>query len=167
MTAETFTITRTLTAPRSLVWKAWTKPDMLAKWFGPKDCVCKIMKHDLRVGGIVHSRLDIPGVSIFWGKFTYQEIAPETKLVWLHSFTDEGGVNPARHPFNPHWPLELLTTVEFEDQGDKTKVTLTWTPIGANEDECKAFKKEMPGATKGWGGSFDQLETYLISQKAA
>jgi len=159
MTKE-FIITRTFEAPRSLVWKAWTMPAMLAKWFGPKGANCQIIKHELRIGGIVHSRLAI-GNAIMWGKFTYQEITPESRLVWLHSFSDETGINITRHPFNPGWPLELLTTLSLVDDGRKTRLTLTWTPVNASEIELEAFEKELPGATQGWGGSFDQLSEIL------
>ena len=167
MTTETFMITRTFAAPRSLVWKAWTKPEMLAQWFGPKDTGCKILKHDLRVGGMVHSRIDIPGGTIMWGKFTYQEIVPETKLSWLHSFSDETGTGLTRHPFNPLWPLVLLTTVQFEEDGNKTKLVLTWTPHEAEAAERKAFVDGMAGATQGWGGCFDQLDAFLANKEAA
>lgn len=167
MTApQTFTITRTFDAPRSLVWKAWTAPSMLTKWFGPKGSKCEILKQDLRVGGVVHSRLAM-GEAIMWGKFTYQEITPETRLSWLHSFSDEGGVNLTRHPLNPNWPLELLTTVVFAEEAGKTKLTLTWTPRNAGDIECKAFEEAMPGMNQGWGGSFENLDEYLRVAKAA
>jgi uncharacterized protein YndB with AHSA1/START domain len=104
---------------------------------------------------------------MIWGKFTYQEVTPPSRLVWLHSFSDEGGVNLTRHPMNPNWPLELLTTITFEEQSDKTKLTLTWAPVNAKRIEIKAFAEAMPGMNQGWGGSFEQLDILLHQAPAA
>lgn len=155
-----FKISRIFDAPRPLVWKAWTQPEMLAKWFGPKGCTSTAVKQDLRPGGVLHTRMEQNGTTI-WGKLTYQEITPPSRLVWLHSFSDEGGVNLTRHPMSPNWPLELLTTVILEEQGNKTKLTLTWVPVNASDSERNTFAEALPNMNQGWGGSFDQLDVFL------
>ena len=95
-----------------------------------------------------------------WGKFVYQEVEAPKRLVWLHSFSDANeGIT--RHPFHKEWPLELYTTVTFEEEGNKTKITLTWTPYDARENERKAFVEAIPGMHQGWGGTFEQLTDYL------
>jgi len=67
---------------------------------------------------------------------------------------------------SPNWPLELLTTVTFEDAGGgKTKVTLRWTPLHATAEELQAFAVMRDGATVGWNGSFDRLDAYLAGAK--
>jgi uncharacterized protein YndB with AHSA1/START domain len=158
---QEFIITRTFDAPRDIVWKAWTDPKLFSQWFGPKGFTCVIKKQELQPGGIVHSYLKSPDGVEMWGKFVYREIKEPSKLVWVHSFSDEGGVNLTRHPFNPNWPLELLTTVIFEEQGDKTKVTLTWVPINASESERKVFEEGLSSMDQGWGGTFDQFAEFL------
>ena len=74
-----------------------------------------------------------------WGKFVYREVVPHEKLVFINSFSDENG-GITRHPMEPNWPLEMLSTFSFEDvPGGKTKFTVTWTPHNASEEEHKTF----------------------------
>ena len=96
-----------------------------------------------------------------WGKFIYREIAAPKKLVFVVSFSDpNGGVT--RHPVSPGWPLYLLSTVEFEEQGARrTKVTVTWLPHEATDAERKTFDEGRPSMQQGWGGTLDQLTDYL------
>ena len=157
---ETFVITHTFDAPRDKVWSAWTDPAKFAKWFGPKGFTCKVKKHDLQAGGFTHTLLTAPDGTQMWGKFVYQEVEAPKRLVWIHSFSDKNA-GVTRHPFHIEWPLELYTTVTFEEQGNKTKITLTWTPYNAKESERGVFKKEIPGMQQGWGGTFEQLTAYL------
>jgi uncharacterized protein YndB with AHSA1/START domain len=87
-------------------------------------------------------------------------------LVWVNSFSDEAG-GLTRHPMNPTWPLEMLTTVTFEEQpGDKTKLTIRWQPLNANAEERKTFDAGHASMQQGWGGTLDQLAAYLASAKA-
>jgi len=164
--AQTFTITHTFDAPRELMWKAWTEPKLFAQWFGPKGVSAQAHIMDVRVGGIVHASLKTPEGYEMWAKFVYREIVPPSRLAWEHFFSDkDGGVT--RHPFLKDWPLKLLTTVVFEDAGSKTKLTLTWTPLDATDAERKTFADNMQSMNQGWGGSFEQLETFLSKAKAA
>ena len=64
----------------------------------------------------------------------------------------------------PTWPLTLLTTVTFADEGDKTKVTLEWKPLNASPQEEATFAHAMPTMEGGWGGSFDQLDEVLAAR---
>jgi hypothetical protein len=61
----------------------------------------------------------------------------------------------------------MLTTVIFEDQGKKTLVRLTWSPLNASDEELRTFIDGMAGMNGGWGGSFDQLDNALKVAKAA
>ena len=63
--------------------------------------------------------------------------------------------------FDGKWPLELLTVVTFEDEGEATRVTLTWTPLNATEIERKTFADNMGSMNQGWSGSFDVLDEFL------
>jgi len=135
-----FTISRVFDAPRELVWKAWTVPDQIAAWLGPKGFApARVIRHELRPGGVFLSAMKTPDGSELCGKFVYREITPISRLVWVHAFADVNGVL-VRHPMNPTWPMELLATVTFTDVGDKTRVTLDWVPLNADEVERRTFK---------------------------
>jgi uncharacterized protein YndB with AHSA1/START domain len=161
MTLPEFKISRTFNAPREKLWQAWTDPKLFAQWFEPKGFTCVIKKHEFHPGGVAHSYLKSPDGMEMWGKFVYREIEKPNKLVWAHSFSDAGGVNLTRHPFSPDWPLELLTTVIFEEHGDKTNLTLTWSPLNATDKEIKTFAEGLAGMNQGWGGTFEQLDEFL------
>src|SRR5450631_3880460 len=81
--AETsdFVISRTFDAPRALVWKAWTDPEALAQWWGPKGATIRVVKLDMRPGGIFHYAMSFQPGHDMWGRFAYREIAPPERLV--------------------------------------------------------------------------------------
>ena len=161
ITEREFTITREFNAPRELVWKTFTEPEHMKEWWGPKGSTIVASKMDLRVGGTYHGAMRDPAGNVIWAKFIYREIIAPDRLVWVHSFSDEAG-GLTRHPMSPTWPLELLTTLTFEDApAGKTKLTLRWLPINASEDEHKTFEAAHDSMRQGWGGSFDQLAAYL------
>jgi uncharacterized protein YndB with AHSA1/START domain len=86
------------------------------------------------------------------------------KLVWVNSFSDEHG-NLRRHPFNPDWPGELLTTVTFAETAGKTTVTIHWSPINPTDTERKTFADNFDSMNQGWGGSLDVLAEYLAGKR--
>ena len=77
-------------------------------------------------------------------------------------FRPEQG-NITRHPFARDWPLEVLNTSTFTEQGRKTTLTLRSMPHGATQAERKAFEAGHKGMQAGFGGTFDQLSEYLAS----
>jgi uncharacterized protein YndB with AHSA1/START domain len=160
-TEREFTIMRVFDVPREMVWKAFTEPQHMKEWWGPKGSTIVASKMDLRVGGTYHGAMRDPSGRVIWAKFIYREVIAPDRLVWVHSFSDETG-GLTRHPMSPTWPLELLTTVTFEDApAGKTRLTLRWLPINASEDERKTFEAAHDSMRQGWGGSFDQLAAYL------
>lgn len=160
MTTPRFTITRTFAAPLDRVWAAWTDPDRLAAWFGPKETKGSVLEFDLRPGGVWRGRMDAPDGSAMFSKFVFEDVEPQSKLVWIHGFADESG-NRIRAPFAPQFPLELRSTVTFAEEGDATRVTAEWVPIDASPEEEAFFAGMMDSMTGGWSGSFDQLDAYL------
>lgn len=159
---QPFVISRSFNAPRELVWKAWTEPERLAKWFGPKGAKVVHSKNDLRPGGIYHYALQTPDGTVIWGRWSYIDIASHERLVFISSFSDEdGGVT--RHPLNGQWPLELLSAIIFTEETGKTTVTVHWSPINATEAERETFDKGRESMTGGWTGTFDTFEGYLRS----
>jgi len=156
-----FTTSRRFAAPLPRVWAAWTDPDQLAAWFGPKGTAGSILAYDLRPGGEWRGRMEGPDGSVMFSKFVFREIERERRLVWVHGFADAEG-NRARAPFAALFPLELLTTVLFSAAGDETLVELSWEPIDASPEECAFFAEMMASMTGGWAGSFDQLDEFLV-----
>jgi uncharacterized protein YndB with AHSA1/START domain len=161
--SEPFVITRVFDAPRDRVWKAWTEAERLKQWWGPAGFKVHTCKVDLRPGGVFLYGMKAPDGSDMWGKFTYREIKAPQRLVFIVSFSDpKGGVT--RHPWSPNWPLEMLSTVTFEEQGGKTKVTVQWLPADSATDvERKTFDEGRDSMKQGWGGTLDQFAGYLKS----
>ena len=161
MRDDDFLITRTFDAPRDLVFDAWTKPEHLAKWMGPKGSESRYETADVRPGGMSFYFMKAPNGFEMWGKIFYREITRPERLVYVQYFADESGAI-ARHPFSPNWPREMLTTATFEEEpGGRTKVSLRWTPITMSAEERAVFAEGKKGATMGWGGSFDVLDELL------
>lgn len=148
-------VTRVFDAPRELVFEAWTKPEHVTAWWGPKGYTTPFCTIDLRVGGECLSCMRSPEGKDFWSKGVYQEIVEPEKIVITDSFADaEGNIVPAsQYGMGKEWPLELLVTVTFEDQDGKTKMTLRHAgiPTGEHGDMCQV----------GWSESFDKLAEYL------
>jgi uncharacterized protein YndB with AHSA1/START domain len=160
-----FVISRVFDAPRDLVWKCFNDPERMKHWWGPKGFKVIASKMDLRVGGTYHYGMQTPNGGAMWGLFTYREIVPQERLVFINSFSDEqGGVT--RHPGHAQWPLQMLSTFIFEDApGGKTKFTVRWATHNATAEEQKTFDTMHASMTQGWSGTMEQLEAYLATAK--
>jgi uncharacterized protein YndB with AHSA1/START domain len=159
---EELVITRVVDAPRELVWKAWTEKDRLSDWWGPKGFKIHVARLDLRAGGVFHYSMQTPDGKILWGKFTYREIVPPERLVFIVSFSDEkAGVT--RHWLSALWPLEVLNTVTFTEHDGRTTIRLSGGPINATEEEVKTFRSALQGMEQGFNGTFEQLDEYLAA----
>jgi uncharacterized protein YndB with AHSA1/START domain len=101
--SKEFVISREFDAPRVLLWKCFTDPARMKHWWGPGFTIIA-SKMDLRVGGNYHYGMTAPNDVAKWGLFTFRELVPQEKLVFVNSFSDEtGGVT--RHPTAATWPL--------------------------------------------------------------
>lgn len=164
--AKEFVYSRTVDAPRDLVWKAWSEPQHLAEWWGPKGCKLKVASLDFKPGGIFHYGMEWSTGSIMWGRFVYREMTPPERLVFVNSFADENA-EIIRAPFSEHWPREVLNVVTFEDLGgNKTRVTLRGGPVNPTEEERAIFEGMFDSMNQGFGGTFDQLVAYLAKVQA-
>jgi uncharacterized protein YndB with AHSA1/START domain len=162
--ADEFVISRTFDAPRDLMWKVWTEPEHMQHWFGPKGTTIVYNNNDFRAGGTYHYAMRTSDGGEMWGRWVYREITPPARLVFVNSFSDKDG-GLTRHPFAPDWPIEMLSTIEFDESDGKTSVTIRWSPLNATEAERKAFAAGHEGMKMGWGGTFDQLADYLGRMK--
>lgn len=140
-------ITRIFDAPRALVFKAWTDPEHLKRWWGPKMFTNPVCEVDARVGGAWRIVMRGPdGVDYPCGG-VYREIVEPERLVFTNIATDNDG-NPI---------LDGLTTVTFEEQGGKTKLTLTTRAV-ALVDYAAAY---LQGMEAGWTQSLESLAEEL------
>jgi uncharacterized protein YndB with AHSA1/START domain len=163
---DEFVISRVLDAPRSLVWKAFTEPERMREWWGPKGFTVIHSKMDLRPGGTYHYGLKAPNGSVMWGKFVFREVAEPDRMVLITSFSDEAG-GVTRHPLNEGWPLQMLSIFTFEEQpGGKTKFTVRWSPHNASEAERQTFEAGRDSMRMGWSGTIEQLEAYLAKARS-
>ncbi|MDE1147846.1 MAG: SRPBCC domain-containing protein [Azospirillaceae bacterium] len=170
-----FRLSRTFHAGMGLLWQAFTEPERLRLWWGPKGFTWVLGEMDLRPGGTFLYGMQPPGglgaAFTMWGKWTFREITPPTRnaagevtpghLAFLASFTDAGGT-PIRHPMNPTWPLEVLSTVSLVKEGPgRTRVDSTGVPFEATVEEQATFAAGLEGMRLGFSGTWDQLADYL------
>ena len=157
---EPFVISRVFDAPRERVWQAWTEVERLKQWFSPKGYTVIAAKMDFRPGGFYHYGTRTPNGQEMWGKWVFREIVAPERIVLVNSFSDAAG-NLTRHPIGPSWPLEMLSTTTFAENGGKTTLTLRWRPIDATQEEIATFDGGRAGMTQGWTGTMEQLTGYL------
>ncbi|MHB1459104.1 MAG: SRPBCC family protein [Armatimonadota bacterium] len=148
-------IKRIFNAPREIVFEAWTKPECMMQWFGPKDYTIPVCKVDLRVGGAFFLCMRSSDGKDTWGKGIFREIIIPEKVVYTDIFADaDGNTVPASYyGMTGDWPLEMLATVQFDEMDGKTFMILhhEGIPPGENTEMCIA----------GWNESFDKLDKYL------
>jgi len=155
-----FSLSRTFTASRERLWRAWTTLDELQRWFGPRGSTIPAATLDLRPGGYFHYRLLTADGQEMWGIWTFREISPPERLVLVQSFSDaQGGV--ARHPLSPTWPREILAMTGFDGLDDHTTITLRWSVLNGTEEEHQAFDAAHTSMFEGWSGTFDRLMDHL------
>jgi len=150
-------ITRVFDAPRGQVWKAWTEPERMKRWWGPHGFTTPVCTIDLRKNGVIHCCMRSPDGQDFWNKGVLREIVEPKRLAYTDSFSDEQGnvVSAVAYGMSPDWPLEALVTVTFDEQrGGKTKLTLRHAVTSAPA-------KERADCTQGWTQLLDRLAEEL------
>jgi uncharacterized protein YndB with AHSA1/START domain len=153
---ERMVVTRVFDAPRELVWKAWTDPQYVMQWWGPKGFTSPFCQMDFRVGGTFLCCMKSPEGQEFWNGGEYHEIVLHEKIVYSMYFTDAKGnkVEPAHYGIEHEAIDGAQDMVTFEDLGDgQTKLTL----IG-NESMETATKS---GEVEGWNQILDKFAAVL------
>jgi uncharacterized protein YndB with AHSA1/START domain len=163
--ADELHLSRTVDAPRDVLFKVWIEAEHFAQWFGPRGVEVPFCKLDPRPGGILHfchRRRD--GTEV-WLKGTYREVVAPERLVFSLGFVDVDG-HAAPPPMFPDWPPDttMLTTVTFADLGGKTQLTVRqgFLPRGATANEV--VRRVREGAQAGWGETLDRLAEYLSTR---
>lgn len=158
-------IERVFDAPKELVWKAWTDPEMVKKWWGPKDFTAPNIKSDFKVGGKYLYCMRGPANSQFdkdmYSAGVYKEIVLQEKIVVSDYFSDENGnkIDPVTFGLPKDMPAEMDVTVRFEDLGNnKTKLSIEYQRP-ASDAAFNAMKNS--GMEVGWNQSLDKLAMSL------
>jgi uncharacterized protein YndB with AHSA1/START domain len=138
-------VTRTINGPARIVFEAFTKADVLQRWWVPKSMGMKLLscEVDARVGGKYKLVFDYGGAepAAFFG--TYVEVKPHSRLAWTNEEGGEGGP---------------VTTVTFEEKGGKTLVILR-----ESYPSKEALDAAGTGAADAMLETFDQLEDLLVT----
>ena len=144
-------VTRTFNGPPRIVFEAWTKPELLKRWWAPKSFGLTMIscEMDVRVGGtyrLVFRHDAFPEPMAFFGR--YIEVTPHSRLVW----TNEEGEGSGQ-----------VTTVTFEEKGGKT--LLVMHDLYPSKEALDATIAS--GSTSGTGETFEQLDELLVTLGAS
>jgi uncharacterized protein YndB with AHSA1/START domain len=154
---ERMVVTRVFDAPRELVWKAWTDPQYVMQWWGPKGFTAPVCKMDFRVGGKFLYCMRTPDGQEFWNGGEYHEIVQHEKIVSSMYFSDSEGnkIEPAQLGIE-HEAIEgAHDVILFEDLGNgRTKLTF----IG-NETMENAIKS---GQLEGMNEILDKAAAVVV-----
>jgi uncharacterized protein YndB with AHSA1/START domain len=159
----TYVLDRVFDAPREMVWKTWTDPALLSRWYGPR-AETIVHRLELRPGGLWLVEMRWGAKSMFQ-RIEYTEVVPPERLVWLHANADADW-NIAPSPMMADWPRVLLTTVTFAADGARTRLRLTWVPHEASAAEIACFAAAIGGLDKGWGAGMELLAKLLAEMQA-
>jgi len=151
---KTVFITREFDADLSLVWDAFTKPEILDQWVAPKPYASKTKAMDFRVGGRRFYAMVSPEGQERWAIQKYTSISPKTNFKMFNAFADKDE--------NPELPGSEWDYT-FSEQDEKTKVSITIY----NESLARMEKMIEMGFTEGFKMSMNNLENVLatLSQK--
>jgi uncharacterized protein YndB with AHSA1/START domain len=139
-------ITRIFDAPRELVWKAWTEPERMVKWHGPRGFTSTIERSDFRPGGAFRIHMRGPENDEHWTQGVFREIVAPERLVMASCWADAQG-----RPVGP----ETTVTVTLENLGARTQLTLHQGLF-----ESVTARDAHNG---GWNSALDCLAEYLAT----
>lgn len=135
-------IRRMFDAPRTLVFKVWTDPKHLAKWWGPRGFTTEVHEMDVRPGGIWRYSMRAPDGKEYPFDGVYVEVVEPGRLVF------DGSIHES--PEQRVW-----TEVTFADRGAKTEVTVR---------QLFSFESDATrGASIGWNQQLDRLQQILAN----
>jgi len=135
-------ITRIFSAPRHLVFEAWTKNEHLRQWCAPKGFTIPFAEGDLRPGGKWRSCMRTPDGTDCWLSGVYRSIVPDELVEFTHAWEEDGK--------RGH---ETVVTVKLSDYGKKTKMVLRQSRF-----ESVASRDGHRG---GWTQCLDRLSSHL------
>jgi uncharacterized protein YndB with AHSA1/START domain len=137
-------IERLLHAARSIVWKAFTEPVQLAKWWGPNGFTIPSLESDARVGERYRIEMQPPGGDAFYLSGEFRDVAAPARLEYTFAWEDPDPDD-----------VESLVRLTFQEVGESTEVLLNQAPFKTEA------RRELH--RDGWNDSFDKLE-HLLSR---
>ncbi len=137
-------VTRTFNGPARIVFEAWTKPELLKRWWAPKSTGVSLLscEVDVRVGGRYRFEFGHEASKPWRSSVRYIEVTPHSRLVWTNEESDEGAV----------------TTVTFEEKGGKT--LLVMHELYPSKE---ALDAAIAGMEDGMPETFAQLDELLVT----
>lgn len=123
-------VTRTFNAPVEMVWKLWTDPELVKRWWGPKFFTSPVAKIDFREGGKSIVSMKAPkemGGQEYYSVWKYVKIAPLQTIEFIQSLSDKDGnkIDPGNVGMPPDFPIDIRTVVTFKAlSGDETEMTV-------------------------------------------
>ncbi len=151
--AKTIHVEREFNAPVETVWKAWTNPDMLEKWWGPKPWVAKTKSMDFTVGGTWLYWMEGPDGQKHWSYVKFTAIEKGSRFAADSLFSDENANIIPGAPVG-HWDNKFVAV------GNKTKVVVD---LSFDEEASLKMLVEM-GFEGGFTMGLNQLDEVLASQ---
>jgi len=124
-------VTRVFDAPIELVWKAWTEPEYVMKWWGPDYFTSPSAVIDFREGGTALVCMRAPkefGGQDMYSTWAYKKIVPMERIEFIQNLSDGDGnlVSPLTLGLPPEFPPDVHTVVTFKDLGNgRTEMTVT------------------------------------------
>lgn len=156
-------ITRTFGAPRALVWRAWTDPELFKRWWGPSIFTCPFARMDVRVGGKYLWCMRSPQGQDFWTSGEFREVVAPERIVYTDNLADENGnpVPASYYGMSDDFPTQTVVTVTLIEQGPKTVMTLVHAGM------VHGTEVELENANIGWNQSFDKMAAALAGVQAS
>ena len=123
-------ITRRFNAPVALVWKAWTDPEWITRWWGPNGFSCALAEIDFREGGTALVCMRAPkefGGQDLYSTWEYLRIAPMERIEFIHNLADHEGnkIDPASIGMPADFPQDMRHLVAFKEVDGATELTVT------------------------------------------
>jgi len=142
---------RIFDAPRDLVWKAWTTPELVKQWWAPRPYQTPEVEMELRPGGRFYTRMTGPDGFDSPGTGCFLEVVEGEKVVWTSALLP--GYRPAG-TIEDCGGFPFTAIVTFEDAGDgKTR----YRAVALHRNEADRETHEKMGFQEGWGTCADQL----------
>ena len=123
--------TRTFAASLEMVWKVWTDPELVKRWWGPKHFISPVANLDFREGGKSIVSMRAPkemGGQEFYSLWVYTSIVPLSRIAFIQSLSDPFGnkIEPHLAGMPADFPRDILTIVSFKKLADRvTEMTVT------------------------------------------
>jgi uncharacterized protein YndB with AHSA1/START domain len=150
--AADLTLTRDIAVPPEKVWAAWTRPELVKRWFTPRPWETAHCEIDLRPGGIFRTVLRGPDGPELDNTGCWLEVVPNRRLVWTVALLP--GYRP--NADLPHG-LSFTAVITFEPLGAGTRYAVT-----AMHPSAEAARRHADmGFHQGWGAALDQLVELL------